>query len=205
MLKTIFFKLLTNYSDDESQIKNLWSEIEKNYSHKKRHYHSLHHLENLFVQLSAVKADIQHWNVSLFTLFYHDIVYDPKKSNNEEKSAELAEQRMNQLLIPFTYIEKCKAQILATKSHLISTDKDTNYFTDADLSILGQDTESYLIYAKNVRKEYSIYPDILYNPGRKKVLNHFLSMERIYKTEYFHTNFENQAKQNLRFELNLLT
>jgi predicted metal-dependent HD superfamily phosphohydrolase len=103
--------------------------------------------------------------------------------------------------VPTEIIENCKSQILATKKHQDSSDIDTNFFIDADLSILGQDTETYKIYFQNVRKEYSIYPDLIYNPGRKKVLKHFLELKRIFKTEYFYAKYENQAKQNLQTEL----
>ena len=95
---------------------------------------------------------------------------------------------MHQVSAPQETIVLCKEQILATKSHVKSTDSDTNFFTDADLSVLGQSWEVYSIYYKNVRKEYSIYPDLLYNPGRKKVLQHFLSMARIFKTEFAKRN-----------------
>lgn len=151
-----------------------------------------------------IKKEIQNWETILFTLYYHDVIYKAVKSDNEEKSAELAEKRMKQLSIPDEKIVLCKAQIIATKSHVKSVDPDTNYFTDADLSVLGQDWESYSAYYKNVRKEYAIYPDLLYNPGRKKVLNHFLEMESIFKTEYFYNKFEEQAKQNLQKEIELL-
>ncbi len=105
---------------------------------------------------------------------------------------------MNQVFISNEKIELCKKQILATKTHIKSIDSDTNYFTDADLSILGQSGETYSIYFKNVKKKYSIYPTLVYKPGRKKVLNHFLSMNRIFKTDFFYNKFETQAKQNLQ-------
>jgi predicted metal-dependent HD superfamily phosphohydrolase len=92
-------------------------------------------------------------------------------------------------------------QILATKGHTVSTDNDTNLFTDADLSILGESWELYQEYFQKIRKEYAIYPDAVYNPGRTKVLNHFLSMERIFKTDIFHEKFELNAKNNLTREL----
>ncbi len=204
MLKERFIGLLTNYTDNDSLANELWTEIEKNYSNKKRHYHTLHHLDSLLAQLTNVKGEIQNWNSILFTLYYHDIVYNSLKSDNEEKSAYLAEKRMKQISVSIDAIELCKNQILATKSHINSFDSDTNYFTDADLSILGQNSETYALYCKNVRKEYSIYPDFIYNPGRKKVLNHFLTMDRIFKTDFFHDKFEIQAKQNLVHELNTL-
>lgn len=151
-----------------------------------------------------MKHEIQNWDCILFTLFYHDIVYNSLKSDNEEKSAETAEKQMKKLSVAYDTIELCKKQILATKSHDISTNSDTNYFTDADLSVLGQSWETYLSYCKNVRKEYSIYPDFVYNAGRKKVLNHFLAMNRIFKTTFFYEKFELQAKQNLLKEFELL-
>lgn len=112
---------------------------------------------------------------------------------------------MRQLQVPAAMIIQCRAQVLATKKHETSTDNDTNYFTDADLSVLGQSWETYEAYYKNVRKEYSIYPDIIYKPGRKKVLQHFLSMERIFKTDHFFTAFETRAKENLQRELDILS
>lgn len=108
---------------------------------------------------------------------------------------------MQQLAVPIQQIERCKSQIMATKSHVFSDDSDTNYFTDADLSILGQPWEVYQTYYQNVRREYAIYPDLVYHPGRKKVLQHFLSMERIFKTNFFSSQFEEQAKDNLRREM----
>src|SRR5688500_8542098 len=190
MLHPTFIQLLSQYTEDKNLINELWTEIEANYSDKKRHYHTLSHLQNLLAQLTEVKPAIKNWNVILFTLFYHDIIYNSKKSDNEEKSAELAEKRMVQVGIPKEMIELCKNQILATKSPTSADDPDTNYFTDADLSVLGMDWETYTQYHKGVRKEYAIYPIIIYNPGRKKVINHFLSMERIYKTDYFFNKFE---------------
>lgn len=185
-------------------VNKLWNEIEENYTGKKRHYHTLQHLQHLLTQLQTVKTNINNWNTILFTLFYHDIIYKASRSDNEEKSAALANERMQEIGVDEEIINACTNQIIATKSHTISTNNDTNYFTDADLSILGQPWEVYEQYYKNVRKEYSIYPDLLYKPGRKKVLQHFLQMERIFKTDYFYHQFEIQARQNLQQEKYLL-
>ncbi len=200
MLQETFIALLQQYTADKNLIDSLWLEIEKKYSSPKRHYHTLTHLENVLRGLSAVKGELKSWETILFTLFYHDIIYDPLKSTNEEKSAEYAEKRMMQLYVPAETIACCKAQILATKTHTTSTDSDTNYFTDADLSILGKPWEEYFAYSQHVRKEYAIYPDVIYNAGRKKVLLHFLAMNRLFKTDYFHHKFEQQARENMERE-----
>lgn len=204
MLKQTFTQLALSYSENEILIEELWSEIETHYSGKKRHYHSLRHLEHLLEQLTTIKSELKDWNTILFTLFYHDVIYDALKSDNEEKSAELAEVRMKELHVPSELIKRCKEQILATKSHVKSDNDDTNYFTDADLSVLGQNWEVYSAYFKNVRQEYAVYPDLIYNPGRKKVLLHFLEMDRIFKTDYFFEKYEKPARENLRKEAELL-
>lgn len=196
--------LLDRYTSDELLKSNFWAEIERHYAEHGRHYHTLLHLEALLIHLSAVKSDIACWDSTLFCLYYHDIIYDVKRSDNEEKSAELAVQRMTQLEIPDEIIQLCASQILATKSHQFSDHQDTNYFLDADLSVLGQRWEIYSQYTTQVRQEYASYPDLLYKIGRKKALKHFLEMDRIYKTDYFQQQFEAQAKLNIQQELELL-
>lgn len=205
MLKDIFITLLRKYShvNDDAVFNQYWEEIESNYAHKKRHYHTLTHLENLINQLNEVKTNIKHWDTILFSVFYHDAIYNVLKKDNEEQSANLAEKRMLNIGIDTVIIQKTTDYILATKNHILHEDSDCNFLLDADLSVLGSDWESYLAYSKQVRKEYSIYPNFVYNPGRKKVLNHFLEMEKIFKTDYFYEKFEENAKENLARELKM--
>lgn len=205
MLKDTFFRLLNGYTADQEQIATLWSEIEQRYTEPGRHYHTLDHLSNLLEQLTAVKSKIRDWETVLFSLYYHDVVYDAQRPDNEEQSAELAEVRMRAIGIPEATIEACTAQILATKSHTVSENSDTNYFTDADLSILGQSWEIYRGYYRQIRQEYACYPDAVYNAGRKNVLEKFLLMEHLFKTVHFQQALERQARANIAQELTELT
>lgn len=204
MLQTLFTQLIQNTTADESTAVSLWPEIEKHYTSARRHYHNLQHLQNMYEQLQAVKIKIDDWDTLLFSLFYHDVIYSPTATDNEEKSAELAEKRLKQINYPPEKIEKYIQQILATKKHT-PADSDTNYFTDADLSILGADWPAYEAYTKAIRKEYSIFPDLLYKPGRRKVLQHFLGMEKIYKTNFFKGQYEAAARENMQKELKNLS
>ena len=204
LIKQIFLKTVHQYASDNSLTAKLWFEIEQAYSGKNRHYHTLKHLENLLNQLMECKDDIEDWHVIVLSICYHDIIYDVLKHDNEEKSALLAAERLTAIGLPVNKIEKCKVQILATKTHENNVEPDTNLFTDADLSILGRDWDVYEYYCMQVRREYSVYPDVIYKPGRKKVLQHFLKMERIFKTTYFFNRFEEQARLNLTHEMDEL-
>jgi predicted metal-dependent HD superfamily phosphohydrolase len=185
----------------EATIEIFWNEIESHYTGKHRHYHTLSHLENMLRELKEVQSDITDWPVILFSLYYHDIIYDVRKQDNEQKSADIAEQRMRTLGIPKKKIEKCREQIIATRSHKLSEDSDTNYFLDADLSVLGSPREEYEKYCHDIRKEFRLYPDILYKRGREKVIRKLISMDRIYKTSHFYGKYEVQARENLHWEL----
>jgi predicted metal-dependent HD superfamily phosphohydrolase len=203
MLQQTFKHLLQLYTADEKLVNQHWDYIVKSYNNKKRHYHNLNHLENMLGQILLVKQSIHNWHAVLFALYYHDAVYNSLKSNNEEESALVAKKIMEKLQVPSETILLATNLILATKQHLKNDDNDINYFTDADLSILGQPWETYVQYTKQIRKEYAIYPNFMYNPGRKKVLLHFNNMDCIFKTGFFFNNYEITAKQNIAKELQL--
>ena len=56
---------------------------------------------------------------------------------------------------------------------------------DIDLMILGQNPYKYNNYSKLIRLQYSNYPDSVYNPARKQILQSFLERENIYNTDYY--------------------
>lgn len=203
-LKSIFSNLISKFSNNEKLKLNYWQEIEKSCSQKSRKYHNLAHLENMILELENVKDEISDFDALLFSVFYHDIVYKVTSKDNEEKSAEIAKKRLERINISNERIIKIYNQILATKSHKISDDSDTNFLLDADLAILGKDWKDYENYVRQIREEYSIYPDFLYNPGRKKVLTHFLEFDEIFKTNHFKEKYEKIARENIKREISIL-
>ena len=203
MIKTEFLKSLENYSTDSIQNFTMLERIEKEYTSSNRHYHTLNHLDNLLTELADNKEKFASWDVIVFAIAYHDVVYNTLKSNNEEKSAEFARKELTKISVPENLIIRCEQLILATKKRTYA-DFETNLFTDADLSILGATPEVYKLYSNQIRKEFSIYPDLVYNPGRRKVLKHFLDMEKIFKTNEFAIAYESKARINLQTELNSL-
>lgn len=201
MMESVFSELAGRYCSDSGLIAALWEEIRSHYGQPSRAYHNLAHLEHVYGQLGSVRAQAEDWDSLLFALCYHDLVYDVLRSDNEAQSAKLAQDRLTSLGFPAEKTARCCAHILATYGHSQSNDPDTNLFTDADLSILGQDWDRYQTYLNQIRQEYAVYPDALYQPGRKKVLLHFRQMDRIYKTQVFYERLEAQARENLAREL----
>lgn len=203
-LKNNFINLVSKYSTNNLLINELWNEIEQHYAEPARHYHNLTHIAAVYDKLSIIKEFLVDWKMVQFSVFYHDIFYNTNKNDNELNSAILAKSNMQKLGIDSSKFELVFSQIVATQSHQNTNDIDTNYFTDADLSILGESCDNYQVYSKQIRAEYIQYADEVYIPGRLKVLNHFLEMERIFKTPHFYNLYEIKAKQNLENEIKLL-
>jgi predicted metal-dependent HD superfamily phosphohydrolase len=199
--------LSEKYSKDEGLIMNIFEEVIQYYSEKHRAYHNLKHIEALLGFVEQYKHLLNEIDSVLFTVWFHDLIYEPTSSKNEENSALLAEKHLQKLNVSDNQIKSISTWILASKSHQLSMDSDTfdaQFFLDIDLSILGADEQVYKIYAKDIRKEYKIYPNLLYKVGRKKVLQSFIEKPRIYKTELFFNLLEEKAKANLKWELEAL-
>ncbi|MBN1250820.1 MAG: hypothetical protein JXR51_02095 [Bacteroidales bacterium] len=203
-IKDIYFELLNNYANNKT-LEVYWYEIANKYNSKKRFYHNLNHIKEMIVLSNIYKSDIYDLSSLQLSIFYHDIIYNSEKKDNELKSAFFAKNHLEKINFPIEKIEKCFNFILATKSHESANENDLKFLLDFDLAKLGAEWTDYELYYKQIRKEYYIFPNIIYNDGRRKVLKHFLKQERIFKTDIFFINFETKAKNNIEKELRILT
>jgi len=175
------------------------------YSGEQRYYHNLLHLRQLITLLETHREHIRDKATLLWAIFFHDIIYNVLYKDNEERSAKAAAAYLSQIGYPPEKIMLVSEFIYATKTHINTLNSpDLDYFLDFDLHILGASPEVYREYAQQIRKEYAIYHDQVYNPGRKKVLRHFLEMPGIFRTPVFRELYEENARRNLRAELNTL-
>lgn len=205
MLQATYIQICSQFTNDTALIDNCWQQLHKNYNSKSRYYHNWQHIEALLQELEAAKHLLLDYHTVIFAVFYHDAVYNVLKKNNETKSAELAILHLSKMGVPLILQQQSTALILATQHHGVSSNNDCNYFTDADLSILGSPPTVYQRYVAAIRKEYVFFPDIVYNKGRQKVLHHFLQMERIFKTDFFAERYEAQARENMKWELSMFS
>ena len=198
-LKEIYFKLLLQIGFHQNDIQVHWLTLQKTYSQKNRYYHNLMHLENMILSFNKYHSEIQSPNETLYAIFYHDIVYNAKKTDNELKSAEFALSILpKEITINRTLVFN---MIVATKQHEHNKNEDTNWLIDFDLEILAKDWEDYQNYYEQIRKEYKIYPDFLYKPGRKKALQHFLESTNLFQTETYRMLYETKARENIQKEI----
>jgi predicted metal-dependent HD superfamily phosphohydrolase len=174
-----------------------------------RAYHNFAHIAHL---LDLIEAHSAASNLDPFVLnlvaWFHDVVYNPKKKDNEEQSAQIAEEWLPKMGVPTQVANHVLHIIRRTANHTQNDATDTPetlFFLDADLVILGCDPTRYEAYHQSIRAEYKHVPRILYKPGRRNVLKQFLKADFLYRTEPFRSTYERQARQNLEAEIALLS
>ena len=167
-----------------------------------RHYHTLQHIENLLNRLEA--ADLQDPVVVQLAVWFHDVVYNALKSDNEARSAAEALAFLQDSTLEPARQQRVAFLINRTADHTQPQppdDADLLYFLDADLSILGAPEADYQAYARQIRQEYRLVPDLLYRPGRRKVLANMLAAPELFRTPAMRAELDAAARRNLAAEL----
>jgi predicted metal-dependent HD superfamily phosphohydrolase len=152
--------------------------------------HCLHELD--FARSTAREAD----EVEL-ALWYHDAVYNPYSSNNEERGADWACEFLNRHSASADRVARIRSHILATRHAVVPTSPDSQLVVDIDLSILAAGEATYAAFEENVRKEYRWVPALMFRHKRAEMLRSFLDRPLIYNTESFRDRYEAQARRNL--------
>jgi predicted metal-dependent HD superfamily phosphohydrolase len=183
-------------------------EIERAYREPHRHYHTLDHIAAMLTLLDRYGEEAGDRGALQLAILFHDIVYDPRRQDNEAASAALASDRLTSLGFPGDLVAKVARGILATR-HTEPPgaigDPDLALLLDLDLSVLAARPVDYRAYAQAVRREYGFVPDPLYRPGRRRVLEGFLKRAPIYLTERLRGAWEQAARANLAAEIAELT
>jgi predicted metal-dependent HD superfamily phosphohydrolase len=197
-------KLLFQFGVEQQTAQRLFLDLSKFYSSPERHYHTLNHIQHFLSVVETLTPKAENLEAIEFAAWFHDLIYDSKAKDNEEKSADYAESILKSLAIPGELIAQVKRLILRTKSHPITEedDLDTKIMLDADLAILGVEAAEYRRYAQAIRWEYSWVGDEDYRKGRMQFLQSLLKRPKIYQTEEVFEALETKARNNLREELN---
>lgn len=170
-----------------------------------RHYHVQAHIDALLRWLEVHRALASAPRLIEAAIWFHDCVYDPKRDDNEARSADIARSELADIGWPGDAIERVAALVMATQKHNApADDRDAWLFLDLDLSVLGQPWPVYDAYREAIRREYGHVLGLLYRIGRKRVLQRFTEREAIYRTPALRAAWEPQARANLQRELEIL-
>ncbi|MDR0591597.1 MAG: hypothetical protein LBG75_03560 [Candidatus Nomurabacteria bacterium] len=134
----------------------------------------------------------------MIAIYYHDVVYGPGASDNEERSAELMEANFSYM--SNTVLRHAVKLIMATRHNEKPKTVSEKLMADLDLTILGQSERRFNIYEMQLREEYLAagIDASDYCAGRVMFLEGMLRRRSIYFTEYFAKKYESRARANMR-------
>jgi predicted metal-dependent HD superfamily phosphohydrolase len=175
------------------------------YTEPHRRYHTDEHLADCLDVIDRFIPYVPNLDAIVLAIFFHDIVYDPQKTNNEAASVSRFESLYRRLQIPKDTALKVTPAIYATRHDGEPHDAISKAVVDVDLSVLALPTEEYdERYAWKIREEYSFVPDKAFKEGRAKILTGLLARPDVYHTEIFREAFEKKARENLHREIAIL-
>jgi predicted metal-dependent HD superfamily phosphohydrolase len=163
-----------------------------------RHYHNMAHIEDCLAALARVdNLSAAEREILSEAIWWHDVVYDATRTDNEELSAQLAEQHVR------SDIRRQVGRLIRlTKTHDIEPgDRLGAILISIDLSILGAEPVRYDAYAAAIRQEFIHVPDADYCAGRARVLRRFADRPVIFPDPGFAAAFDRQARDNLAREI----
>ncbi|MPY63027.1 HD domain-containing protein [Streptomyces spongiae] len=177
---------------------NRWSE-------QQRRYHTVDHLAAVLDHVDVLAEYADDPEAVRLAAWFHDAVYLPERSENEERSARLAERALPEAGVSRETTDEVARLVRLTVTH-DPADDDTNgaVLCDADLAILAAEPEAYDGYARAVREEYSFVPDDAFRTGRAAVLRQLLDLPRLFRTPYGEREWEARARRNLGAEIDRL-
>ena len=197
------FEAWTRLAGDSPTSRTEWAAVIAAWSEPHRRYHDLAHLAavlGLVDELAEAAADP---DAVRLAAWYHDVVYDPERADNEHISAERARAGLRGL-ISDERLDAVVRLVLLTAGHDPEPgDADAAVLCDADLAVLAAPPEAYAAYASAVRLEYGHLGDEEFTRGRIAVLEHLLALPALYRTEQAR-GWTDTARANLTAELTLL-
>ena len=171
-----------------------------------RRYHTLTHLTAVLDRVDVLESHAEDPDLVRLAAWFHDAVYLPDRSTNEERSARLAERALTEAGVPEQKVAEVARLVRLTQGHdPADGDRNGEVLCDADLAILASAPAVYTAYTAAVREEYHFVPEDAFRTGRAGILRELLAMSRLFRTEYGREHWEADARRNIGAELEMLT
>ncbi|MGW0226801.1 HD domain-containing protein [Actinopolymorpha singaporensis] len=176
------------------------------YAEPTRRYHDLRHLTEVLDRIDHLAEFARQADAVRLAGWFHDAIYDPHRSDNEEASAQLATRALARCGVDGATSAEVSRLVLLTAGHAPAADDPNGaVLCDADLAVLSTAPERYAVYVSDVRAEYAHVPDEAFREGRAAILSDLAARDRLFGTEYGRAYWEKRARHNLAAELILLT
>jgi predicted metal-dependent HD superfamily phosphohydrolase len=178
------------------------AELHDRWQEPHRHYHTVDHLVAMLSIVDAHADEADDPQAVRLAAWFHDAVYDPRRTDNEELSAQLTERALPALGVDARQVGEVARLVRLTASHdPAAGDHNGALLNDADLAILASPAPEYRAYVRAVRAEYAHITDDAFNAGRAAVLQLLLDLPALFRVPALATRWEESARRNMAAEL----
>lgn len=174
------------------------------YGEPGRAYHTLDHVLDCLTRFDETRDVPPERDLVEAAIWFHDVVYDAHRSDNEVRSAQWANRVLSAAGVSQRSAARVQEMVRMTDHSAEATDPAGRLLCDIDLSILGRSPAEFDAYEDRIREEYAWVPEPEYRVGRARVLSGLLARPRIYLTGQYHDRYEAAARANLRRALDRL-
>ncbi len=191
----LWSRCLVDSAIDESAI--IHQQLMDSYNEPQRYYHTLDHIEHCLSLFDKISSKLQSPHALELAIWFHDVVYQPGATNNEQLSADqfmqTTKNRFDDSLRNTVY-----QHIMATLHlHSEMTHADTKYMVDIDLSSFGLPWPEFIHDSENLRREMAHLSNADYCRKQSAFQQALMDRPRFFRSDYFYQNYESQARQNL--------
>jgi predicted metal-dependent HD superfamily phosphohydrolase len=167
-----------------------------------RRYHTTDHLLAVLDHIDTLAECADEPDLVRLAAWFHDAVYRPDRSENEERSARLAERALCEAGLSTDRTGEVARLVRLTATHAAGPgDRNGAVLCDADLAVLATAPAAYAAYTASVREEYGFVPDDAFRAGRAAVLEQLLALPGLFRTPHGVREWEARARENLTAEL----
>jgi predicted metal-dependent HD superfamily phosphohydrolase len=203
-MSLVGFEAWAQLAGDSPTSRTEWAAVVAAWSEPHRRYHDLRHLAAVLGLVGELAGAATDPDAVRLAAWYHDVVYDPRRSDNEQVSAERARAGLRGLVPEERVVEVVRLVLLTAGHDPAPDDADGAVLCDADLAVLAGPPEAYATYASAVREEYGHLSDAEFTAGRTAVLEHLLALPALYRLPAVADEWTPRARANLAAELSLL-
>ena len=170
--------------------------LEQHYAEPQRYYHNAAHIDHCLAQFDNVAAEISDPEAIELAIWFHDVIYDPKADDNEQKSAELFQTVVGKQR-NIAFVSKVVDLIELTFHRLAPLNTDQQYILDIDLSSFGLPWELFSRDSQNIRREHSHLSDEEFARSHLSFLHGLLKRPQFFHSNFFQQHYGDIAIKNI--------
>lgn len=204
MTSSVAFESWAELAGDSPTSRTEWAALVGAWSEPHRSYHDLAHLAAVLGVVDEFADAATDLTAVKLAAWYHDVAYDPRRSDNEEVSAARARIGLVGLVDDARVAEVARLVLVTARHDPGPDDADGALLCDADLAVLAGPPAAYAAYASAVRAEYGHLSDAEFTTGRTAVLEQLLALPALYRQPRVAAAWTGPARANLSAELALL-